>query len=491
MPKANSPAEAIGIYRRSLPPGGRLVDFRIDGLDHIGIPIVNVDYFLPGGRDYNGIGYGATEELARRGAYGELCEELHLIETFNQQVGAAQRGCHADMVNRYGAGNVIDPLTLVLPAGADYTERTELPWMKITAVADSRDVWCPAEFVATYDKLIDYPEKLTTCIRNGSGAGDTLERALLHGVLELLQRDGNADAFRALDRGLVIDPDTLPQDIRGLIEDMRAKQLAVTVKLARTTCRAVSVYAVGDDLSGDDFALAVTACGEGADLDTASAIKKAVLECASSHSRKRYNNLPFSEKAHLMPEGTEERLRSIPLDKEEPRALRAMYDWNEMSADELRELLSENVFSERERIDFNELPKFPDDSVESKWPQVRRNIEAEGMELFYHRATTNNGHGEIAKVIVPGIEMELASYHRIGERGVGRLLERKELDLIKRKTGNGYKRILLTQEAEERLGGPVWLDAARLDEIVDPYYALYREPTSHAAILAKEQNYFG
>src|SRR3712207_7295222 len=42
-------------------------------------------------------------------------------------------------------------------------------------------------------------EWLVTPITNGLGAGDTLERAVLHGLLELVQRDGNTVSHRGLE----------------------------------------------------------------------------------------------------------------------------------------------------------------------------------------------------------------------------------------------------------------------------------------------------
>lgn len=50
-------------------------------------------------------------------------------------------------------------------------------------------------------------EWLYTSITNGIGAGESLERALSHDLLELLQRDGNAISHRALDLGGCIELD--------------------------------------------------------------------------------------------------------------------------------------------------------------------------------------------------------------------------------------------------------------------------------------------
>ncbi|MGB3801541.1 MAG: YcaO-like family protein [Lewinella sp.] len=486
MPDTNYQA-LINMYRRSLPPG-RITDYRIDGLDHLGIPVVSVDHFRDDGGSANGIGYGASEEAARLGAYGELCEELHLDLSFHEL--EQRRGSYRELVDQIGAHSVIDPLTLVLPAGCDYTEGTPLVWVPITAVDDGSQQWCPAEFVATSDSQIDYPAKMTVCIRNGSGAGDTLERALLHGALELLQRDGNADCFRALDRGVVIETEDLPMDVRELLSSLAERGLTVIPKLARTTCGCVSLYAVGDDTTQDPFPFSVTGCGEAADPDTATALRKAILECASSHSRKRFDNLPFDAKRKLLPEGTEAKLKDIKLDEEEQRALRAMYDWTQLDASQLREKLADSVFRRAATVNYASLPTFEEDDIDARWNFVRRQLEVRGLRPYYFRATTTRGACEVVKVIVPGIEMEFASYHRVGKRGVQRLQADDPFKLLHRQAGPGRKEIMLPATVNDGMGGPFYLDTNRLDELIDPLYALYREPTAHAAVLAEETGYF-
>ena len=487
MPKPYDYATPTERYRRSLPPG-KLEEFRIDPVDYLGVPIVNVDLYADDGEHSNGIGYGRTAEAARLGAYGELCEERHTILGFSQL--PQREATYRALVAELGADRVIDPLTLVLEAGSPYTPDYPLRWVPVERLADGAECWVPAEFVACSNSQVDYPNRLVTAIRNGSGAGDTEVRALLHGTLELLQRDGNADCFRALDRGIVLDPATLPADCRLLIDELADKGLYVTVKLARVTCGCVSVYAVGDDRTGDEFALSVTATGEGADTDYRVAVRKAITECASSHSRKRFNNIGWPEKEQLVPPGFKDRaLAAVDLDKEEARALDAMVEWLSSGPAAVRERLADNVFLRRETTDARDLPTRSFDTLTEQWAFVRDQLRAEGLTPYVFRSGTTGGHCHVVKVIVPGIEQELGSYHRLGERGVRRLLQRRDVHLISREDGPGRSRVRLTPAAEERLGGPVWLETDRLDALIDPVYPLYREPSGHAARYAIDSGY--
>jgi ribosomal protein S12 methylthiotransferase accessory factor len=80
------------------------------------------------------------------------------------------------------------------------------------------------------------------------------------------------------------------------------------------------------------------------------------------------------------------------------------------------------------------------------------------------------------------------SYGRIGERGVRRLLERDDdraglVAVGSAPPAPGWAPVHLTAAAQERLGGPAWLDRARVDQVVGELYPLYREPGRHAAAL--------
>ena len=49
------------------------------------------------------------------------------------------------------------------------------------------------------------------------------------------------------------------------------------------------------------------------------------------------------------------------------------------------------------------------------------------------------------------------------------------------------RRVLLTEDGEAALGGPVWFDYEAADRVVGPLYPLYREPGRHVAALEAER----
>ncbi len=296
---------AITLYRAALPPG-EVHTFRIDPIDRLGIPILDATYMPTTAADYTyGVGYGATADEALVGAYGELCEDYFHTEAC--LVIEFERGTFPAMRERYGADAVIDPMTLALEAGTERVDERHLRWAPVTRLRDGAECWCPAEFVVSYESHVpDYPDQLTTAITNGMGAGDTLERALLHGLCELLQRDGNADSFRALDQGKVIPHEALPAEVAELVDRLAERNFYVTTKLARVTCGCASVYAVGRDaFSGEAFPLSVTACGEAADPDVSR--RRSVRPCSSVPRRTRARSgttRPSSARPRTRPRAT-------------------------------------------------------------------------------------------------------------------------------------------------------------------------------------------
>ena len=483
-------AAALELYREALPPG-EVTSFRVDGVDRLGIPIYDATY-IPEDATHNiyGVGYGATETEALVGAYGELCEDCFHSRAF-VALDLAE-GTYPELCERFGADKVIDPMTLALEAGTERVDERRLRWAPVTRFRDSVTCYCPAEFVTSYNaELPDYPDQLTTAITNGMGAGDTLERALLHGLCELLQRDGNADSFRALDQGQVIPKDKLPTEVRAIVDELAAKDLHVTTKLARVTCGCASVYAVGRDTNArESFPLSVTACGEAADPDIATALRKAVLECASAHTRKIFYHSTFERKAPHAPDGYRAAQEAIiDLGHEEPRALSAMMRWLRMSREEVYAELADTVFSERTQVDPATLPGFSDSGQAERLKRVLEGYRGEGLEVYYFDSSPRGEAGvRTVKAIVPGIEMELGSYHRIGLRGARRLLQRGD-GLVSREPDEGRERVVLRPDAEAQLGGPIYLNVAELDRRVATLYPLYREPSAHAAQHALEADY--
>ncbi len=111
-------------------------------------------------------------------------------------------------------------------------------------------------------------------------------------------------------------------------------------------------------------------------------------------------------------------------------------------------------------------------------------LTAAGLDVLYLDAAPPNAAeaGVYAvKAIVPGLEVETMSYLRIGERNARKLLADGSEMVGRGAPPPGCLPVRLTGAATERLGGPVWLDPAAVEQRLGKLYPLYREPEFHAA----------
>lgn len=470
--------EAIAAYRRALPGEVRCFDIR--PLDRIGMPVYVACNRLPDGWQIDSFGYGETDDEALTGALGELAEET-FGELYLRRV-QTEHGSYVRMVARHGEDRVVDPLTLCLPAGSRYDATASVAWVAAQRLATGETVWVPLESVAASFAQMRGCPALFTPITNGRGAGLTRERAIAHGLLELLQRDGNCVSFRALDQGIVIEPSSLSPRVQQLQRQLAAMGLNATLKLASTGFGLANVYAVGDDLLEPRLPLMLTACGEAVNADTSGACRKALLEYAAARARKAFMHGPLDAVEAIAPAGYSPHVQAVDPAREEPRALAAMAQWCAMSADELRSVVAP-VFVERGRVDARHLPVARSTDIETQQRSIAARLTDAGLDVLVVDYAPPDSGVHVVRTIVTGLECETMSYHRIGERGARRLLDRGDSFVGQGAMPRQAKPVRLTADAEERLGGPVWFDPVQADRIVGRLYPLYREPGYHSVAI--------
>ncbi|MFC0409388.1 YcaO-like family protein [Roseomonas elaeocarpi] len=476
-------------FRESLPAESEISVFRIDALDRTGIPVSQANLLLPDEPATTGYGYGFEPIEAEVGALGELCEEVHAGKAVARI--PAVTGSYGEMVRQHGRRGVVDPMTLCLSAGSDYTDELPLRWVEGRRYPSDESVWVPREWVAAYPYQLGEAPRLITPITNGLGAGFDHAHALAHGIMELTQRDGNVVSFRALDQGVVVDPEGIQdRQVVALMERLRADGINVTVKLASADMGIPDLYVVGDDRGQPVCPIQVTACGEASHPDRERALRKALLEFAGSRARKAATHGPIELLRSVMPRGYADRQMAVAMvEEEENRALEAMTDWVAQDAAWLKQRLSNSVFSERRRVRFTDLPTVEPAAIANSTDRLnllQGRLADEGLDLIMVDLSPPDGPVKVVRAVVPGIEMETMSYHRIGWRGVRRLRERDD-PLILGAPREGAKRVMLRPADEERCGGPAWFDAALADRIVGDLYPLYREPGTFSAQMRLRQ----
>ena len=263
-------------------------------------------------------------------------------------------------------------------------------------------------------------------------------------------------------------------------------------KLGSTEFGLTNLYVVDGGREEPTFALQATACGEAAHANAERALRKALLEFMAARCRKALMHGPLERIEAVAPEGyLDTTLAAASPANEEPRALREMTAWARLSADELRDLLGDSVLSVRRRVPLSELPSVADAQVRDparRLADLAARLSEEGMAIYYYDATPSANGPHVVKAVVPGLECETMSYHRIGRRGVARLLEAGSPLVGIGDRPASARPVRLTAQDEAQLGGPAWLDIEKVDEIVGRLYPLYREPSSHTVQLALREN---
>ncbi|MGE7413089.1 YcaO-like family protein [Methylobacterium tarhaniae] len=487
--------DAVRAYLDVLPPG-RIVGFPLAPLDRTGVPCWFVSLFLDDpyfvGAMPSGIGYGATDGEAIIGSVAEIAENL--MPSLALIPRKKERGSYHDLVRVFGAGSVADPLTLGLPAGSPVDRDTVLEWTGTVRARTGETVLMPLDLAATdYFELSKGYQPFTNLITNGLGAGPDVDFALGHGLLELLQRDGNGLLFRALDQGVMLDTsEGLGPETKGMLDRLESLGIRAMPKFATDQFGFTNVYCVGYDVDAarTPAPIALSACGEACDPDRERALRKAILEFQAARVRKTFGHGPLALARSITPPGYVDAFieKALPsLDLEEGRALAAMLDWIGEPAETLRGFLSDTVYSERSTKRFTDLPTQPAPTGQDRARIARERLEAEGFDVLYVDASPPGGGVGIVKAIVPGLEVETMSYYRIGERNTRKLIERDHPLIRFGQASETLRPVRLTPEALERFGGQPLFDVALADRLVGPLYPLYREPESHHAPFRLER----
>ncbi len=481
---------ALDIYKQSLAPAletGTLFEFPLSGMDRLGLPLWNVALIGEDGALSDGFGYGPTLEAAQTSAWGETVEWYWARESLKQRPRVT--ATYAELQKRLP---VIDPVALNLSAGSDYShENTVCTWIEVKRWPSEETVWVPGEFIAPraadIGPGVSPADLLAVPITNGLGAGPTFAHALAHGILELLQRDGNSVQYRVMDRGIAVDLDDVQNPgTRALLAHLDAKGIEVIVKLAADDFGMANLYAVGYDRNAEDAPqpIMLSACGEAVHPDKEVALAKALREYTSARARKAFNHGPLGPVRALSPAGYLESFRPASMRSEDDRALSEMKKWMALSSRAFYEMLEHPIYDIQSRVLFSDLPTTPTENADALLSLLTERLGAEGLEVLYVDFTPPGSPAAVLKAIVPGLEVETMTYNRIGGRNLRRLLARHSPVAGAGNAPGGAFPIRLTERDADLQGA--WLDPAAINNAMGPLYALYREPGRHVLGFLEE-----
>jgi ribosomal protein S12 methylthiotransferase accessory factor len=264
-----SPEETLARVEQLLPAAGitRVAD--ITNLDRIGIPVfssIRPTAGLGAVSVYNG--KGATPAEAKVSAMMEG------IERFSAEVNR-----HDLRVGRFSGIReeepALDPASLVLPPGRN--PDAPIPWVTGYDLGTGEDILVPAS--AVFHPLpSEYPQLFRTST-NGLASGNTMEEAVFHALMEIIERDAWSLVEATRDTGPLVEEIDDPL-AENLLVKFRVAGVDVTIKDITSDIGIPTIAAVSDDTVLQDPTLLTI--GMGTHTSARIAVLRALTEVAQS-----------------------------------------------------------------------------------------------------------------------------------------------------------------------------------------------------------------
>jgi ribosomal protein S12 methylthiotransferase accessory factor len=389
--RTRAPQETFDLLAPHLRRFGITRVANVTGLDRIGVPVYQA--VRPNARSLSvSQGKGLDAPSAKVSAVMESLEAHH-AEFHRCPCHMATR---AQLLERFeGRDGVVDPLRLPRSRASDDLAHRTLVWTAGENILTGRTTWVPLEMV-DLDFTLSHAFEGSALLRssNGLASGNTLAEAVLHGLIEVVERDATglmdlrpADQWAAarLDPATVSDPGAA-----ALLDRFDRADIAVSVWDVTTDVGIPTFTAAIFDRTTDVLLKPwPPALGSGAHLDPGVALCRALTEAAQS------------------------RLTAISGARDD--ALRSEYAYNQ--SPEVVEH-HRSLAGERGARDFREIGRCSTTTVAGDLREVLRRLVACGLtEVVAIDLSSEALPVSVARVIVPGLEGFEPESSALGERG--------------------------------------------------------------------------
>ncbi|MDH5811026.1 MAG: YcaO-related McrA-glycine thioamidation protein [Candidatus Methanomethylicaceae archaeon] len=355
----------------------------ITGLDRIGIPV-----------------FTAMRPLAAEGAItvytgkGHVPEEAKIsaimegIERFSgepREIGII-KGSYESLSESYC---VLDPFALNLPKLRRYSHSENLEWVHGHSLTHGKAVLVPAEAVFHPYRGENQLFRTNT---NGLAVGNEIEEAILHGLLEVIERD----AWSLFELGVTKGRDLLVEGCdlaEELIRRFREASVQVYIKDITSDIGIPTIsVAIDDEMTKDPALLSL---GVGTHLVPEIALVRALTEAAQSRLTTIHGTREDTYKAVFARRIGYERMK------------RLNKKWFEGSGD---------------RVSISELEGYDSDDVLEDINHIINKLKKAGLnEVIIVDLTRNEVNIPAVRVIVPGLEVYALDKDRIGARALQKI----------------------------------------------------------------------
>ncbi|MCC7566200.1 MAG: YcaO-related McrA-glycine thioamidation protein [Methanomicrobiaceae archaeon] len=297
--RSRSPEETHAEIRPLMNRAGVTEVIEITRLDRLGIPV-----------------YSAIRPNAARGAVrvhaGKGKEPIHaevsaMMEALERYSGE-YHGDHMEYatIEEIGIARAVHPDDLLPSRPMEQGEK--LHWTPGWDILNDEEVYVPSNAVFhPYDSL-GMAMPLFRSDTNGLAAGNVLEEAILHGLLEVIERDAlsMAEERRSLGQRLEITHDCAARQVLDRFEE---NGISIHLWLLDGKTRIPTVAAAADDTVTRDPAMLVIGSGSHANPEIAAL--RALTEVAQSRASYLHGGRPDPQREMIMRKAGYDRLKRI------------------------------------------------------------------------------------------------------------------------------------------------------------------------------------
>jgi len=379
------PKETLDRVIPLLPVAGMEPLEDITGKDNIGIPVYSIS--RPGaskGAVSNYNGKGPTPEQAMASA---VMEAMERYSAERRETDELVYGTYAEASS---VGFTLDPKELILPMRImNYVYNDEIAWVKGYEMFRGEDIWVPANAVF-HPYFNDSDMQIFRYHTNGIAAGNTLEEAVLHALLELVERDAwsIAEFNEHANADVIVDEGSI---CGQLLKNFRDGGVEIHLKDLTNDIGIPTIGAAADDVRTKDPELLTI--GVGTHLNPEIAAVRAITEVAQSRT------------THKHGVKTNAKLQKIN---------------NEMGYDRIKEVNRMWYSPSKNEIKLSDMERLDTDYVLDDIEVVLQRLDETGFDKIIAVDLTRSEVGvPVVRMIVPGLEVYTMDHEREGRRLYG------------------------------------------------------------------------
>lgn len=327
---------------------------------------------------------GAVSIYAGKGP-NEIHAKVSSIMEAIERYSAEMQENEPTILKKYDENDCLNPNSLILPKDSYHDE--ELEWNEGFSVVTGEKIYIPSN--AVYHPYVNNKVKhIFLSNTNGLASGNSIEEAIFHGMMEVVERDSWSlfEAFK--EKKIEINcKNSKNEYIQELIN--KFDEANVSIKLIDLTSenKIPTIGAVSEDLTFKDPALLTL--GIGTHLNPEIAAIRAITEVAQSRATQIHGTREDTTRANLLRETGYERMKRI----------------------------NNHWFRESEdTIDLNNMEDYSQDSFKENIEKSMEMLKASKISDAYYVDLTRKINVPVVRTIIPGMEVYSVDSTRVGLR---------------------------------------------------------------------------